>query len=506
MARSTNTVISRRVKRCLLATAAMAFVTLQAAALSADDLPQTAGQPPVDPVVDADFYDNGQPSAAKVDLGQKLFFDKILSGNRNISCATCHHPSLGSGDALALSIGEGGKGLGKGRIVQATTPVLGRVPRNAQPLYFVGAKSYTSLFHDGRVEADRGGTFKSGFWTPAREQLPEGLDNVLAAQAMFPVLSHLEMAGHKGENEIATAVALDRLDGPYGAWELLVKRLREIPAYVAAFQRAYPEIQEVEDISFVHAANAIAAFEATAFRADNSPFDVYLRTGDAWHLPTGARRGMNLFYGQAGCTSCHAGKFQTDHDFHAIAMPQIGPGKGHGEDTSYWRRTGFRDRVEDEGRYRVSFDPADMFKFRTPSLRNVALTGPWGHAGSYASLEDVVRHHLDPVAALARYQPEAVALPPLGGMIEQTGIGSALVFAPVNSRRREDFSRRDRWVQESIALRTRVAEANELGPTVLTDRQVADLVAFLETLTDPESRDQQALVPASVPSGLPVTD
>ncbi len=506
MPSSTDTIISRRVKRRVLATVAITIVMLQAAALSDNGLSETLGRPPVDPVVDADFYDNGRPDADKAALGRNLFFDKILSGNRNISCATCHHPSLGSGDALALSIGEGGRGLGKDRSVAAAMPVLGRVPRNAQPLYFIGAKSYTSMFHDGRVEADPGSTFKSGFWTPAREQLPEGLDNVLAAQAMFPVLSHLEMAGHKGENAIATAVALDKLDGPDGAWALLTRRLRAIPAYVAAFRSAYPEIGKAEDISFVHAANAIAAFEATAFRADDSPFDAYLRTGDASHLPLAARRGMDLFYGEAGCAACHAGKLQTDHDFHAIAMPQIGPGKGHGEDTSFWRATGFRNRVEDEGRYRVTFDPSDMFKFRTPSLRNVALTGPWGHAGSYVSLEQVVRHHLDPLATLERYRPETAALPPLGSMIEQTGRGSALVFAPVNAQRREDFSRRDRWVQETIGLRTRIAEANELLPASLSDSQVADLVAFLEILTDPGSRDQQDLVPATVPSGLPVAD
>ncbi len=464
----------------------------------------TPAEPPAAPVTDADFYDNGAPVPAKVALGRQLFFDKILSGNRNISCATCHHPSLGSGDALALSIGEGGAGLGEDRKV--ASPVLGRVPRNAQPLYFVGAKSYTSMFHDGRVEADASGAFSSGFWTPAREQLPEGLDNVLAAQAMFPVLSHLEMAGHKGENAIATAVALDKLEGPNGAWELLAKRLRAIPAYVEAFRMAYPEIGEARDISFVHAANAIAVFETTAFRADGSPFDEYLRTGDASHLSAQARRGMDLFYGKAGCVACHSSKFQTDQGFHAIAMPQIGPGKAHGKDTSYWRATGFHDRVEDEGRYRVSFDPADMFRFRTPSLRNVALTGPWGHSGAYATLEDAVRHHLDPVAALERYNTNSATLPELDGVIEQTGTGSVLAFTPVDPRREADFFRRDRWVQDTQILRARIAEANELRPVSLADSEIGDLVAFLETLTDPASRDQRDLVPASVPSGLPVAN
>ena len=463
-------------------------------------------RPPVAPVVDEDFYNDGKPDPAKVELGRLLFFDKVLSGNRNISCATCHHPALGTGDALPLSIGEGGKGLGRERMVRAQSPVLGRVPRNAQPLYFVGAKSYTSMFHDGRVEADPERTFKSGFWTPAREQLPAGLDNVLAAQAMFPVLSELEMAGHKGENEIATAVALDKLDGPDGAWELLARRLRVIPGYIDRFKAAFADVERREDITFVHAANAIAAFEAVAFRADGSPFDRYLRTGDPSALSPAGQRGLTLFYGKAGCSDCHAGPLQTDQKFHAIAMPQIGPGKGHGDDTGYWRASGFTDRLEDEGRHRVTFDPADRFAFRTPSLRNVELTGPWGHAGTYGTLEDVVRHHLDPVAALEGYDPVSAALPPLGAVIEKGGEGSSLVFASVNPRRMGDFMRRDIWVHEASALRARIAGSNKLAPVSLSESEIADLVAFLKTLTDPRSRDQRNLVPAHVPSGLPVAD
>ncbi|SVD67267.1 uncharacterized protein METZ01_LOCUS420121, partial [marine metagenome] len=61
-------------------------------------------------VVDSDYYDGGSPSSAKVELGRMLFFDKILSGNRNIACATCHHPDLGTTDGLALGLGEGPQG------------------------------------------------------------------------------------------------------------------------------------------------------------------------------------------------------------------------------------------------------------------------------------------------------------------------------------------------------------------------------------------------------------
>jgi len=159
-------------KAILISTAAFAAV----ASAQAGELPT--------PLKDADYLHDGAPDPEMVELGRMLFFDPLLSGNRNISCGTCHDPSRGTGDGLALSIGEGGVGFGANR---QTGPagVVGRVPRNAQPLYNIGSRSYKTLFHDGRLEADPSRTFKSGFWSPAREDLPEGLDSPLAAQAMI---------------------------------------------------------------------------------------------------------------------------------------------------------------------------------------------------------------------------------------------------------------------------------------------------------------------------------
>lgn len=170
----------------------------------------------INPIRDQDFYQNGRFDEAKIELGRLLFFDKILNGNPNIACSTCHHPSLATGDAVSLSLGEGVAGPGLERVASAETPVLGRLPRNALALFFLGAREFERLYHDGRVERDDHQNWASGFWSPVREQLPPGLDNVLAVQAMFPVLFAVEMAGHQGENEIADAAALDRLDGPDG--------------------------------------------------------------------------------------------------------------------------------------------------------------------------------------------------------------------------------------------------------------------------------------------------
>lgn len=459
------------------------------------------------PVTDADYFGAGKLPAARVELGRSLFFDKLLSGNRNISCATCHHPRLATTDGLALPFGEGPPGLGHerrpGRSV--TDAVYERVPRNSPALFNLGALEFTRMFHDGRVELDVEGYYEGGFVTPARWKLPVGLASALAAQAMFPGTSPSEMAGQQGENPLADARALNKVAGPGGVWEQLAARLRAIPEYVDLFRAAFPDqIGRAEDITFVHTANAIAAFETEAFRADGSPFDRFLREGAA--LADDARSGMELFYGRAGCSSCHSGKFQTDHEFHAIAMPQIGPGKSDGWDASYWSATGQKAFPEDFGRGRVTTRIEDRYRFRTPSLRNVAHTGPWGHAGSYDTLEAVVRHHLNPVDSLEAYAVPDGLLDPIDDLLELRAASARLERRRMSAERRADFLRRDTWVMSQPALRANIAAANELGSVALDGDEVADLLAFLESLTDPASLELDHLVPHRVPSGLPVDD
>ena len=459
------------------------------------------------PITDADYYDDGAPAPEKVELGRMLFFDKLLSGNRNISCATCHHPDLAGGDGVALSFGEGPRGLGPDRSpgASAEEAVYERVPRNSPALFNVGAREFTRLFHDGRVEADPEDFYSGGFITPAKWKLPLGLDNVLAAQALFPVGSPTEMAGQKGENELADAKSLNRLAGPSGLWAGLAARLQANSEYVELFQRAYPDrVRTPVDITYVLAANAIAAFETKAFRSDQSPFDRFLR-GEAELAPP-ARRGMELFYGRAGCFDCHGGKFQTDHDFHAIAMPQIGPGKSDGWNPDYWRATGLKAFPEDFGRGRVTRRNEDNYRFRTPSLRNVEHTGPWGHDGAYDTLEAVVRHHLDPIAALESYRLPETALPDLEGVLEQTASGSRLSRGWLAETRLAGYLRRDTWVQSHPELRANLAAANQLDPVDLTDGEVQDLLAFLRSLSDPGIGELGNWLPTQVPSNLPLAD
>lgn len=436
-----------------------------------------AAVPPAPSVSDFPIH-----AGEKVELGRLLFYDKLLSGNRNISCATCHHSLTFTGDGLALPVGEGGIGLGVARNVgTGAETIRERVPRNAPALFNLGAFEFQEMFHDGRLQVDV--THPSGFLSPAGDALPLGLDSALAAQAMFPVMSGAEMAGQVEENAVADAAVVS--DWPE-IWRLLAARLQD-PAngYIELFQTAYPAgtasppdgpgpILDADDITFVHAANAIAAFEDTAFRAINSPYDRFLR-GDRRALSYRQQAGMRLFYGKAGCSNCHLGAFQTDHDYHAIAVPQIGPGKG---DVSPDGQL-----TADYGRERVTLNPIDRYRFRTPTLRNVACTGPWGHDGAYNTLEAVVRHHLDPVLSLHAFDTSQVALPP-----------HAQLDTP-------DFAN-----HESIVNRNEIAGASELAETVLSDREVELLIEFLHALTDPASMDLRPTVPMTVPSGLPVAD
>lgn len=420
----------------------------------------------------AEYYPRDQK---KEDLGRLLFYDKLLSGNMNISCATCHHAMAFTGDGLALPVGEGGVGLGVTRNTGfGADAIHERVPRNAPHLFNLGAVEFTRMFDDGRVEVDR--SQPSGFHTPAGADLPSGLDNVLAAQAMFPVTSATEMAGQAPENPIAIAAAAGDLAGPGGVWAQLAERLRDpTNNYVALFIDAFPDVQSAADITYVHAANAIAAFEAAAYRADNSPFDRWL-AGNNQALSWEQKKGMQLFYGQAGCVECHSGRFQTDQQFHAIAMPQIGPGKGN-------NAAGATDGHDDFGRENVTGSADDRCSFRTPTLRNVAITGPWGHDGCYDTLEAVVRHHLDPISGLYGYDESQAMLPT-----------------------RPDLNAIDVAVMSDPARVSAIASQCELKPVTLSDEQVRLLVEFLHALTDSSSLDLRRDAPQSVPSALPVFD
>lgn len=422
-----------------------------------------------DPLIIADD-DFPPPDPNKEELGRLLFFDKILSGNRDTACATCHNPLMAGADGASLTLGAGGRGAGPMRQRPSDAPdTVHLLPRHTPALFNLGAREFDTLFHDGRLEA-----LEEGFLNNDGIPLPSGLDNILAAQVLLNVLSIQEMAGAIGSNPITDAVLAEQ---PEQAWDLLAERLSEIPDYVERFRIAFEDIDQPDDITLVHAANAIAAFEATAFRCTETPFDQALH-GDFDALSSRARRGADLFFDVLGCADCHSGPFLTDHRFHALAVPQIGPGRGDNQ-------PGYFDGLDDFGREQVTRDPADRFRFRTPGLRQVALTGPWGHSGAFASLEAMVRHHLDPVASLEAYDPIQARFP--AGTLEPE---------------------RDLAVQNDPERRAAIAAAAELPASEVDDEELRALLVFLrEGLTDHRCMERlHGLIPDRVPSGLPLAD
>lgn len=445
--------------RTLTVALAGAALGLHAGASLAQTLPA--------PVVDSDYYFNGAPSAAKVALGKNLFWDKLLSGQNDVSCGTCHNPQMGTSDSLSLGLGASALGTG---LTRSANAARNRIVRNALSLYNLGAKEFTVFNNDGDLTLNTDGTFKTPAGTLPNASLVTGLDNISAAQVLFPLMAAREQAGIDPANPLsACALANDFTC----TWNLYLEKIRAVPGYLPLFQAADPTIATSADIKINHVANAIAAYELVAFRSDDSPFDRYLR-GDTSAMSPKAVAGMNLFYGEAGCSSCHSGKFQTDHKFWAIAMPQIGPGR--------------RDGVggKDDGRFRNTRLAGDRHKYKTPSLRNVALTGPWSHAGAYTTLEAVVRHHLDPVASLNAYNPSQAILPgvPLNPQVA--------VF---------DFKEHN----DPVARAARAA-TNQLAPRAMTDEQVDQIIAFLHALTGDSALNSAGKIPLTVPSGIPVAD
>ncbi|MFK7880919.1 cytochrome-c peroxidase [Roseobacter sp.] len=377
-------------------------------------------------------------------LGQSLFYDTILSGNQNIACAHCHHPDFGTGDGLSLGIGEGGVGLGPDRTPgDDATRIAKRIPRNAPGLWNLGARELHTFFHDGRLS--KSNIFGNGFNSPAEEWLPEGLNSLLAAQALFPLTSQFEMAGNPGENEIIGAVH-NRIDG---AWPILAKRVRVDDVYGPRFVAAFDHIKVPEEVTIVEIANALAAFMALEWTSIDSPFDRYL-AGDTAALTEFQHAGMSLFYGKAACDTCHSGALLSDQRFHALGLPAFGPG----------RTRAFDPYARDVGRMGESNRLEDAYAFRTPMLRNVALTAPYGHNGAYPTLENMVRHHLDPVAMRAQWRPEDAKLPDVAWLAAT------------------DFI-----IQSDAREMVRQARVIQQVPQLLEDQEIDQIVAFLESLT-----------------------
>ena len=443
-----------------------------------------------DPTTDRDL-----PSIAdaKAQLGKKLFFTKGLGGQMDTACASCHHPMLAGGDNLSLAIGVDATDsdlLGTGRAHISGSPI---VPRNAQTTFNVGIYDQV-LFHDGRVESLNKLTGFNGADNPDDSvadlgiSTPDtGLDpdtnvfiadpdagaNLPTAQARFPVTIIEKMRGAYlpgvTNDEVRTGLAT-------GLPTLLENGITS-NTWATEFAAAY---DGDTTITYDKIAEAIGEYERSQVFVDN-PWKAFLE-GDDNAISESARRGAVLFFfpsfsGGAGCVSCHRGDFFTDEQFHVIAMPQVGPGMGDGDDGT-----------DDFGRFRVTNVETQKYAFRTPSLLNVTETGPWGHAGGYTTLEAAVRHHLNPQTAIDNYD-----FSQLESSVQATNM-------QLNTQKAMDQ-----------LTANRAAGLFTIRDIELTDDEVADLLAFLETLTDPCIKDRTCMAPwiadcsVSDPDGLCLT-
>jgi cytochrome c peroxidase len=381
-------------------------------------------------------------------LGQALAFDKALSGNRDISCMTCHLAGLATTDGRSLGIGQGGTGLGPDRV----HPAGAFVHRSAPPLF--NLRAMTALTWDGRVFRASTGTIRApAALTAAQRAVFEF--GPLSALPMFPVLSRPEMRANSG-NELA--LVPDSL--PQRTWRALMKRLGAIPQYRTMFESAYPG-QRFDDMSFAHAGNAMGGWITAVFSFNNTPWDNFLAGNDA-ALTEVQLQGAKAFLTVGKCSRCHTGPLLSDGKFHNVAVPQVGPGFGDGPNGR-----------DDFGRMRQTKLLADKYKFRTPPLRNVELTAPYGHDGAIVSLRSWVDHYSRSDVKLRAYDP---------GQLDPLLQGTLLPTA-------------------DAILATRDSRLTTL---VLPSATVDAITEFLKALTDPAARDLSRFVPISVPSGLPI--
>jgi cytochrome c peroxidase len=392
------------------------------------------------------------------ETGRLLFFDTAVSLNGDNNCSGCHSPTAGFGDTQSIAIGIENNGLvGPDR----TGP---RNQRRSPTV--VNTAFFPNLMWNSRFAAVSQDPFDNsdGFMFPA----PEGLllsylPHLLAAQAFIPPTERVEVAGFHfpGDNTAIREEVLRRVD---------------VPEYRRRFARSFRSVRGGGPITFDMFGLAIAEFEFTLVRAD-APIDRFAR-GLKNALTDEQKQGALLFFGAAKCVQCHqvsgtANEMFSDFDMHVIGVPQVAPFVGN----VTFDGPGAN---EDFGLEQVTANPDDRYKFRTSPIRNVALQPAFFHNGAFTRLEDAVRHHLDVFASMRDYDPQTAGI-------------DADLYAPLGP-------------SEPVLARVDTVLAR---PIVLTDDEFLNLVDFVrEGLLDRRAQPEylRKLIPASVPSGLPVLD
>lgn len=299
-------------------------------------------------------------------VGGTFFRSQNVSLNGRIACGTCHLDGFSSADGLPNAIGIHGEGEGPERAFSRGKIV----PRNTLPLWGRGARGFDVFFWDGKVD------FSNGQTTSQFGSTPPSPDALLTAVHLPPVeiremLDDDDVVSHFKRESTSSAVQLH---------QRIVRRLRETEG-VAMADLAQRLDVPVSQLSFHDVARSIAAFIRSEFRLRDTPFHSFV-FGPGELTPDELQGGL-IFYGKGKCANCHTGPYFSDLRFHAVPLPQLGFGKN-----------GFG---IDYGRFNVTFNPEDLYRFRTPPLINASETAPYGHAGSLHTLRDAVTAHFDPL-------------------------------------------------------------------------------------------------------------
>ncbi len=331
---------------------------------------------------------DNQTTKEKIALGKLLFFDPILSGERNVACATCHHPKNGYAEFRDLSIGVNGKGFGAHRKMIKMDSMLPFVKRNAHTIL-------NTAFNGITVEGTMVSKKAPMFWDNRVESLE--------TQALEPIKSLEEMRGFR----IVEKVILDSI----------VLRLNENKRYKELFKNVF----EVEEIEAIHLGKAIASFERSLI-TPNSRFDQFLR-GDDNVLSISEKEGFETFK-RVGCANCHSGPMFSDYKLHTLGM------------------------VENEKLAAPDKGANDQFQFRTPTLRNLQFTAPYMHNGKFNSIKRVLEFY-EEIAGKKIKNPN-VAIKDLDTLIKKVTITAKdinLIESFLNSLNDDDF---DKVVPESV--------------------------------------------------------
>ncbi|MCR9087606.1 MAG: FG-GAP-like repeat-containing protein [Rhodobacteraceae bacterium] len=425
---------------------------------------------------------------ALIDLGAELFFSKTLSGNLDTACASCHHPFLAGADGLSLPVGESAVDpdrLGPGRRHDAQASKdrkadgAPNLPRHTPTIFNTGLLE-TTLFTDGRLfvlDGYPGGGAGPSQRTPdsifAQADPNAGLD-LLATQARFPVISPQEMAGFGALAGATNDAVRDALAARLKDYAETEAGAGWVPRFEAAFGMGVGPTA-TDAITFPNIQKALSAYQSSKLTVDAPWFDYVRGAADA--LNPEAKEGARLFFaapgdGGAGCVHCHAPPLFTDEGFHNIAVPQFG--------------RGIQADGADYGRRHVTQMEADRYRFRTPSLLNIAMTAPYGHTGAFLTLERMIAHHIDPAGSIAEFDFSFADNPQLAPFAARYAASPRLTEDALSALERA-------WETGTSALPRDLA---------LGDRDVRALAAFLETLTDPCMEDR-ACLSRWLPKGAP---